>query len=328
MELNVIQQTQGAEPNHNITNPLHSYFFGSLEPNRHGGETGYRYGFNGMEMDDEVKGNTGTSYDFGARIYDPRVGRFMSVDPLYRDFAYESNYISAGNNPVGMVDINGRYKYPADKAASYKKTYPMITLYLSKFIAKDVENSQTIKEGLHKYSGGNLGPAEVKKMTEWGNNSEAVIIFDEALAGDDPNADYGMGLYGEYYERQTGFETIKELHISKYMADRVEQVLQDKNSTIKEKQAALMELVGTVLHESVHYGDYLDGARQQKSDPSGFGAEPGTAFVEAVYELLNVESDGEIVEIMESIHGGSDVIIDNKTKEGKTDVIPTVPQKD
>ncbi len=30
----------------------------------------YRYGFNGMEKDDELKGN-GNSYDFGARIYDP-----------------------------------------------------------------------------------------------------------------------------------------------------------------------------------------------------------------------------------------------------------------
>jgi hypothetical protein len=32
----------------------------------------YRYGFNGMEMDDEVKNQHGTSYDFGARMYDPR----------------------------------------------------------------------------------------------------------------------------------------------------------------------------------------------------------------------------------------------------------------
>jgi hypothetical protein len=34
----------------------------------------YRYGFNGMEKDDEVKNGKGNSYDFGARMYDSRLG--------------------------------------------------------------------------------------------------------------------------------------------------------------------------------------------------------------------------------------------------------------
>ena len=41
----------------------------------------YRYGFNGMEKDDEVKGS-GNSYDFGARMYDSRLGRWLSIDAL------------------------------------------------------------------------------------------------------------------------------------------------------------------------------------------------------------------------------------------------------
>jgi hypothetical protein len=35
----------------------------------------YRFGFNGKENDNEVHNATGTSVDFGARMYDPRVGR-------------------------------------------------------------------------------------------------------------------------------------------------------------------------------------------------------------------------------------------------------------
>ena len=42
----------------------------------------YRYGFNGMEKDDNLKG-TGNSYDFGARIYDSRLGRWLAVDPSH-----------------------------------------------------------------------------------------------------------------------------------------------------------------------------------------------------------------------------------------------------
>jgi RHS repeat-associated protein len=42
---------------------------------------GYRYGFNGKGNDNEVKG-IGNQQDYGMRIYDPRLGRFLSVDPL------------------------------------------------------------------------------------------------------------------------------------------------------------------------------------------------------------------------------------------------------
>ncbi len=45
---------------------------------RKSNEGDYRYGFNGMEMDNEKNGN-GNTMDFGARIYDSRLGRWFSV---------------------------------------------------------------------------------------------------------------------------------------------------------------------------------------------------------------------------------------------------------
>ncbi len=54
------------------------------------GAAGYRYGFNGKENDHEPKGIEGSQQDYGMRIYDPRVGRFLSVDPLASSFQYES----------------------------------------------------------------------------------------------------------------------------------------------------------------------------------------------------------------------------------------------
>ncbi len=45
----------------------------------------YRFGFNGKENDNEVKG-TGNQIDYGERIYDPRLGRFLSIDPLKKEF--------------------------------------------------------------------------------------------------------------------------------------------------------------------------------------------------------------------------------------------------
>jgi len=69
----------------------------------------YRYGFNGKEKDDEVKGVTGSSYDFGARQYDPRIGRMLSLDPLMNNNATWSPYSFGLDNPIVFVDENGEW---------------------------------------------------------------------------------------------------------------------------------------------------------------------------------------------------------------------------
>jgi len=52
------------------------YSFGALMPGRSFSSGDYRYGFNGKENDNEVKGVTGSQQDYGMRIYDPRLGKF------------------------------------------------------------------------------------------------------------------------------------------------------------------------------------------------------------------------------------------------------------
>nr|WP_321355560.1 RHS repeat-associated core domain-containing protein [uncultured Draconibacterium sp.] len=69
-------------------------------------ESDYRFGFNGMERDNEVKG-FGNSYDFGARIYDTRIGNWLSIDPAFREFPSFSPYNFALNNPIFMLDGDG-----------------------------------------------------------------------------------------------------------------------------------------------------------------------------------------------------------------------------
>jgi RHS repeat-associated protein len=69
----------------------------------------YCFGFNGKEKDNETYGE-GNTYDFGARIHDPRLGRFTSLDPLCKQFVGESNYSYAGNNPIAFADHKGKKK--------------------------------------------------------------------------------------------------------------------------------------------------------------------------------------------------------------------------
>ncbi len=66
----------------------------------------YRYGFNGKENDNEVKGE-GNQQDYGMRIYDTRLGRFLSVDPLTQKYPWYTPYQFAGNRPIIAIDVDG-----------------------------------------------------------------------------------------------------------------------------------------------------------------------------------------------------------------------------
>ncbi|GIV28892.1 MAG: hypothetical protein KatS3mg027_2706 [Bacteroidia bacterium] len=93
----------------NVSSSQDYYPFGSVMEGRDIENFNYRFGFNGQEKDDEVNGN-GNSYDFGARIYDSRVGRWSSIDPLASKYSYESPYVFVGNSPIICIDPDGREK--------------------------------------------------------------------------------------------------------------------------------------------------------------------------------------------------------------------------
>ncbi len=80
--------------------------FGMLMPERSVGSANYRYAFNGMELDNEVSGN-GNSYTTEFRQYDPRLGRWKSLDPLMAKYPMMSPYVAFNNNPIYFTDIYG-----------------------------------------------------------------------------------------------------------------------------------------------------------------------------------------------------------------------------
>jgi RHS repeat-associated protein len=67
---------------------------------------GHRYGFQGQEKDDEVKGE-GNSVNFKYRMHDSRLGRFFSVDPLTKDYPWNSPYAFSENTLINGVDLEG-----------------------------------------------------------------------------------------------------------------------------------------------------------------------------------------------------------------------------
>ena len=68
-----------------------------------GGTYATRYKFNGKELDPQ----TGYYY-YGARYYDPVVSRWLSIDPLAEKYPGLSPYNYTANNPVMLVDPDGK----------------------------------------------------------------------------------------------------------------------------------------------------------------------------------------------------------------------------
>lgn len=67
----------------------------------------YRFSFNGKENDNETYGE-GNALDFGARIYDARLGRWLSLDPFQAKYPSLSPYNFVANSPNIFIDPDGK----------------------------------------------------------------------------------------------------------------------------------------------------------------------------------------------------------------------------
>jgi len=70
----------------------------------------YRYGFNGKEKDPSGLWSNQSHYDYGFRIYNPSIAKFLSVDPLAKEFPWNSTYAFAENDVIRSIDLEGLEK--------------------------------------------------------------------------------------------------------------------------------------------------------------------------------------------------------------------------
>ena len=274
----------------------HYYPFGLTLSSTAAGANEQPYKYNTKELERHFGLET---YEYGARQYDPQIGRFKGIDLYAEKYTYESPYVYAGNNPVKNIDVGGKYKMDAKQASQYS----VLSNYLQNNVQSDIVRSNHIMEGFAKYSTGNLTRSEVVKAITWGSGPTVKIVDDPGFNG---------GANGRYDDKS------KTIYINSKLAKQLE------SASSEDIEAALYGVFTTLTHETVHYGDYLDGKRQEEG-------EPGSDFMYDVFYSETKNIDGNNIDVIDpgvdyaKIQDAKKMIEMNK--RDRPDVIPTIPNE-
>jgi RHS repeat-associated protein len=139
------------------------YPFGMMISGRKFSLGDYRYGFNRKENDNEVKGE-GNQLDYGMRIYDPRVARFLSVDPISKSYPMLTPYQFASNTPIQAIDLDGLEAFYVHGTWSNPNTFSKLTVST----INEITGNNTGAE--FKWSGYNTNKARRKAAIELANH--------------------------------------------------------------------------------------------------------------------------------------------------------------
>ncbi len=148
-----MRSTSGTPYEAEILTSQDYYPFGMIMPGRFYNAEKYRFGFNGKENDNEVNG-LANSLDFGNRIYEPRIARWLSVDPSQKKHPNISPYASFEDNPIYFKDPDGldaSYSITPDHTITFKTQ-----IYITGKEANNNKAEEMQKQIMDKFGGSDL----------------------------------------------------------------------------------------------------------------------------------------------------------------------------
>jgi RHS repeat-associated protein len=263
---------------------------------------GYRYGFQGQEHDDEIKGE-GNSVNYTYRMHDPRIGRFFAVDPLTAKYPHNSPYAFSENVVINAVELEGKERnyvfnsaYLSAKALTAIKTmkYDELKEYMDNLVGTQFSSPESLEYAKKmlgdKFDDGAGYNSDGKVPLSYGNRAVR-----GGYESDNSTADY-------FYIRLVidngnGTWSVKSAKVTNY-SSKIKN-LENRVLSLEEKIANL-ETYNENLNKSIKLlaEDISSGAK-----PTGgkLGGEKGDKHFEAAQGLRNVIKMKKIKENNEKI---------------------------
>lgn len=220
----------------------------------------HRYGFNGKELDAEGMGGGQSTYDYGFRIYNPAIARFLSVDPLTVSYPYYTPYQFAGNTPVWAIDVDGLE--PAVTSALYENTGIRKSELIINEINTKYDQAAKLDQNIHEYTRICEERLEALHDAEFGDLMTNFIInpladlFTSAMAEDlrnDAQRDFEVAyknLQNLYIMRAQLEDEIVTLWDEKWISESTETVYNDAKS---EGMSHSMAMTKATAHLNSYY---------------------------------------------------------------------------
>jgi len=299
------QQPQGGNWNitgftADITSAQDYYPFGMTMPGRQFNPEEYRHGFQGMEKDDEIKG-AGNSLDFGARMYDSRIGRWLCPDPANQFIL--SQYLAFANNPILLIDPDGRWVPGVDNNGRIILTAEegddLSTLYLF-FGDKDGKNASKYLPTV--WTNSNVAP-KIHIQTGTQVRFDSDNIFSEAMSQKKTNPE----LFYDTHPNQTitgnDIPDTYNCHTCAINASQGKRIIDQGNMSVGERNSNLGEAIGsdkaifgeTIItfgddHSATYFGTSSDGTVFTFSKHG----DKWSPNISPVFDVVNGGANGEV----------------------------------
>ncbi len=247
----------------------------------------YRFGFNGQEKDDEWNGQTGSTYDFGARLYDARIGRWMACDRLAVKYPDLSPYNFVGNSPIVAIDPDG------EKILIYYEIEEKDEHGLNKRVAYEYGSQMEVPDNI-------FVKKTIASLDEIGSATSISEKFDFLVE----TQDYNIEIYkGDYTEASIGLsETNGVITVKKYQTVHYNPSYTFKEISTGKYMLPFMNLwyeLGHIYNAISDPESYLNRTAEeneyQKDDPDYMWDNPEEKFnTEENEQPLNEEKGGII----------------------------------